>query len=135
MIRLLGDMRSYNYVIVPTHDFDQVVYKIRRAIDFDQQCYEGKFKIYRPQFLKKNNLMVDLVSEKFQKASIYQYKLEERSTVAKRMLSYKSRANKLLDCMINDRISTKTHVKMLKETILSTRVTRSFWIVKIWGKF
>ena len=28
--------------------------------------------------------MVDLVSEKFQKASIYQYKLEERSTVAKK---------------------------------------------------
>ncbi len=116
MIRLLGDMRSYNYVIVPTHDFDQVVYKIR-AIDFDQQCYEGKFKIYRPQFFKENNQMVDLVSEKFQKASIYQYKLEERSTVAKRMLSYKSRVNKLLDCMINDHISTKTHVKMLKETI------------------
>ena len=25
MIRLLGDMRAYNYVIVPTHDFDQLV--------------------------------------------------------------------------------------------------------------
>ena len=46
MIRLLGDMRSYNYVIVPTHDFDHVVYSIR-AIDFDQQCYEGKFNVYR----------------------------------------------------------------------------------------
>ncbi|TYA81005.1 hypothetical protein, partial [Seonamhaeicola marinus] len=45
MIRLLGDMRSYNYVITPTHDFDHVVYKIR-AIDFDQQSYEGKFNIY-----------------------------------------------------------------------------------------
>ena len=53
MIRLLGDMRSYNYVIVPTHDFDHVVYKIR-AIDFDQQCYEGKLNIYRPQFFKEN---------------------------------------------------------------------------------
>src|SRR5690606_12664867 len=52
MIRLLGDMRSYNYVIVPTHDFDHVVYKIR-AIDFDQQCYEGKFNIYKPQFFKE----------------------------------------------------------------------------------
>jgi hypothetical protein len=39
MIRLLGDMRAYNYVIVPIHDFDQVVYRIR-PIDFDQQCYE-----------------------------------------------------------------------------------------------
>ena len=32
MIRLLGDMRAYNYVVVPTHDFDQVVYKIRQLI-------------------------------------------------------------------------------------------------------
>lgn len=52
MMLLLGDMRSYNYVIVPTHDFDHVKYKIR-AIDFDQQCYEGNLKVYRPQFLKK----------------------------------------------------------------------------------
>ena len=53
MIRLLGDMRSYNYVIIPIHDFDKVIYKIR-AIDFDQQCYEGNLKIYRPPvFLRK----------------------------------------------------------------------------------
>ena len=47
MIRLLGDMRSYNYVVIPIHDFDQVIYKIR-AIDFDQQSFEGKFNIYIP---------------------------------------------------------------------------------------
>ena len=61
-------MRSYNYVIVPTHDFDHVVYSIR-AIDFDQQSYEGKFNVYRPQFFKENFKMVDLVSEKFEKMS------------------------------------------------------------------
>ena len=59
MIRLLGDMRSYNYVIVPIHDFDHVVYRIR-AIDFDQQSYEGKFNVYRPQFFKENFKMVEL---------------------------------------------------------------------------
>ena len=53
MIRLLGDMRSYNYVIIPIHDFDQVVYKLR-AIDFDQQSYEADFKVYRPQLFKEN---------------------------------------------------------------------------------
>ena len=53
MIRLLGDMRAYNYVVVPTHDFDQVVYKIR-PIDFDQQSFEGKLSVYRPQFFKEN---------------------------------------------------------------------------------
>jgi hypothetical protein len=49
MIRLLGDMRAYNYVIIPVHDFDSVIHKIR-AIDFDQQNYEGDLKVYRPQF-------------------------------------------------------------------------------------
>ena len=69
MIRLLGDMRSYNYVIIPTHDFDQVVYRIR-AIDFDQQSYEGKLNIYRPQFFKENLDMVNLVAETIQTESL-----------------------------------------------------------------
>ena len=58
MIRLLGDMRSYNYVIIPIHDFDQVIYKIR-AIDFDQQSFEGRFSVYRPQFFKENQPLIN----------------------------------------------------------------------------
>ncbi|CAH8281576.1 hypothetical protein EV196_104184 [Mariniflexile fucanivorans] len=116
MIRLLGDMRSYNYVIVPTHDFDQVVYKIR-AIDFDQQSYEGKFNIYRPQFFKENMKMVELVSETFQKLSIDQYKIEERSILVKRFKSYSTRIHRLLDCMAVDTISKDEYVNLLKRTI------------------
>ena len=116
MIRLLGDMRSYNYVIVPTHDFDHVVYSIR-AIDFDQQCFEGKFNVYRPQFFKENFKMVDLVSEKFEKMSINQYKLEERSIIAKRLLSYKNRVERLIKSMIADTISTPEHEALLKAKI------------------
>ncbi|HEY5687985.1 MAG TPA: hypothetical protein VIS27_06740 [Yeosuana sp.] len=116
MIRLLGDMRSYNYVIVPTHDFDQVVYKIR-AIDFDQQSYEGKINIYRPQFFKENFIMVKLVTDSFQKLSIDQYKIEERSIIAKRLKSYHDRIEALLDCMIKDTISTKENIDTLKSKI------------------
>ena len=116
MIRLLGDMRSYNYVIVPTHDFDHVVYSIR-AIDFDQQCFEGKFNVYRPQFFKENFKMVDLVSEKFEKMSINQYKLEERSIIAKRLMSYKNRVERLIKAMIADTLSTPEH-----ETLLKTKI-------------
>lgn len=116
MIRLLGDMRSYNYVIVPTHDFDHVVFKIR-AIDFDQQCYEGKFNVYRPQFFKENLKMVELVSEKFRKESVDQYKLEERSIIAKRLISYNDRIDELVDCMQSDKISNKEHINLLKGKI------------------
>src|SRR6056297_4005918 len=94
MIRLLGDMRSYNYVIVPVHDFDHVVYRIR-AIDFDQQCYEGRLNVYRPQFFKENFEMVELVRKKLLRDSVDQYKLEERSFVAKRILSSGNRIKKL----------------------------------------
>ncbi len=113
MIRLLGDMRSYNYVIVPTHDFDHVVYKIR-AIDFDQQCFEGKLKVYRPQFFKENFLMVELVRSKLQKHSVDQYKIEERSIVAKRILSSENRIERLVDISKMDHISLEENIEQLK---------------------
>lgn len=116
MIRLLGDMRSYNYVIVPMHDFDHVVYKIR-AIDFDQQCYEGKLKIYRPQFFKENNPMVGLVRDRLLRDSVDQYKVEERSFVAKRILSSHRRIGKLIAIAKSDTISTPENVEQLKSDI------------------
>lgn len=132
MIRLLGDMRSYNYVIVPTHDFDQVVYKIR-AIDFDQQCYEGKFKVYRPQFFKENVKMVELVSETIQKMSIDQYKTEERSILVKRLKSYPGRVDALLNCMINDTISTHENTEFLKTKIYDYTFDTQFLRCKTMG--
>lgn len=116
MIRLLGDMRSYNYVIVPVHDFDHVVYKIR-AIDFDQQSFEGKFKVYLPQFFKENLKMVELVSGKLQEYSVDQYKIEERSIVAKRIISSGNRIKRLLSSMKTDRISLPENVQRLKNEL------------------
>ncbi|WP_100616102.1 hypothetical protein [Confluentibacter citreus] len=116
MIRLLGDMRSYNYVIVPTHDFDHVVYKLR-AIDFDQQSYEGKFNIYRPQFFKENFKMVELVQECFERLSIDQYKIEERSILVKRLKSFHGRIDELIECMAEDVISKPENVDLLKGKI------------------
>lgn len=113
MIRLLGDMRAYNYVIVPSHDFDQVVFKIR-PIDFDQQCYEGNLKVYKPQFFKENYPMVKLVKEKLQLSSIEQYKDEERAVLAKRIFSTENRIKKLLQIMGNDTIAPIEHVERLK---------------------
>ncbi len=113
MIRLLGDMRSYNYVIVPVHDFDHVVYKIR-AIDFDQQSFEGKLKVYRPQFFKENLKMVELVRNKLLKSSVDQYKIEERSIVAKRILSSGNRIRRLISAVKPDTISLPENIERLK---------------------
>ncbi|MGA9637115.1 hypothetical protein [Flavobacterium sp.] len=113
MIRLLGDMRAYNYVILPIHDFDQVVYRIR-PIDFDQQCYEGNFKIYRPQFFKENYPMIQLIKNKLEATSIEQYKNEERAALAKRVSSAGTRIMKLLKIMSNDAIAPQEHIDRLK---------------------
>ncbi len=112
-IRLLGDMRSYNYVIVPTFDFDQVQYRIR-SMDFDQQSFEGKLKVYRPQFFKDNYPFVKMVEDNLQKESIEQYRKEERSILAKRLKGSHDRIKQLLDCMKNDVISTPENIENLR---------------------
>lgn len=124
-LRLLGDMRAYNYVIVPTYDFDQVQYRIR-AMDFDQQSYEGKLKVYRPQFFKDNYLFVKMVDENLDKASIDQYKEEERSALAKRLISAGNRIRRLMNCMRNDQISNPEHVENLKKELIDYTHDKEF---------
>ncbi len=117
-IRLLGDMRSYNYVFVLSHDFDRIQYRIR-AIDFDQQNFEGASNIYKPQFFKENFNLVKMVSSVLTKDSIEQYIIEERSAVAKRALSEHDRLNDLINCMINDSISLEKHIHKLKSDLFN----------------
>jgi len=117
LVRLLGDMRSYNYVIIPTHDFDKIIYKIR-AIDFDQQSFEGNLKVYNLQFLKENFKIVDMVNRKLDNNSINQYKLEERSFMAKRIISSPRRASNLIECMKNDSISFDHNIQLLKKQLI-----------------
>jgi len=116
MIRLLGDMRSYNYVFVVSHDFDQVQYRIR-AIDFDQQSYEGSLKIYLPQFFKENSTLVKMVERSLQPQSVKQYQNEERSLLAKRAKSSHKRLESLINCMVQDQISKPEKVLQLRREV------------------
>lgn len=117
LVRLLGDMRSYNYVVIPTHDFDKIVYKIR-AIDFDQQSFEGNLKVYNLQFMKENFKMIEMVGKKLQNTSIVQYKVEERSFMAKRMITHPRRTTRLIKCMKEDTISFPENVALLKSHLI-----------------
>lgn len=133
MIRLLGDMRAYNYVIIPTHDFDKVVYKIR-AIDFDQQCYEGNLQIYRPQFFKENDVIMKIIKEKLEINSVNQYKIEERSILAKRILSSRGRTKEVINCMIRDNISEKEKINLLSRQIYELTGDKNFKMAKGMGE-
>ncbi len=115
-VKLLGDMRSYNYVIDITPDFDEEQYRVR-AIDFDQQSYEGRKKMYLPQFFKENYAVVKLCLEHMTPETFVQYRMEERTLMARRMKSAHLRLEDLLDCMRKDVISLPAKVERLKKEL------------------
>lgn len=115
-VRLLGDMRSYNYVMDITPDFDDVQYRIR-AIDFDQQCYEGRKNLYLPQYFKENFPLVELGMQLINEKTVKQYQAEERSLIARRLIASRYRVKDLIDCMEEDEISTTEKVIQLREDL------------------
>ena len=115
-VTLLGDMRSYNYVVDITPDFEEAQYRIR-AIDFDQQCYEGKMKMYLPQFFKENSPAVRLCLKHITRETTFQYQKEERVLIAKRLRSSRYRVKDLLDIMSIDKISVPEKVEQLKNEL------------------
>jgi hypothetical protein len=115
-VRLLGDMRSYNFVVDITPDIEDYQYRIR-AIDFDQQSYEGRRNLYLPQFFKENYPYVDLSLKHLNKESIAQYQAEERTLITFRLASSRYRIKELLDVMSQDQISTNEKITQLKNQL------------------
>jgi len=114
MITLLGDMRSYNFVMQITPDFDDFQFRIR-AIDFDQQFYEGNPKIYMPQFFRDNLSYVQLCMEHLTERTVSQYQQEERSSIVHRVRSERHRIAALRDVSNTEELSTPANVKQLRE--------------------
>ncbi len=115
-IRLLGDMRSYNFVVNVTPDIEDYHYRIR-CIDFDQQSYEGRKNLYLPQFFKENHSLVELSLKYLNAESIAQYQAEERTLIAFRMAATRYRIMDLLNIMSADVISTTEKVDQLKNQL------------------
>jgi predicted transcriptional regulator len=101
-VRLLGDMRAYNFVVEITQDFDQ-------------QSYEGRKNMYLPQFYKDNLHLVEVAQELLTDQMAQQYMKQERVAMKKRYLAYKHRTRSLLRRMKKDKISTKENVDTLKK--------------------
>jgi len=97
-IRLLGDMRSYNFVVDATPDFEEVQYRIR-PMDFDQQSYDGRPSFYRPQYFKENNPLIHFGIKHMDVTSMRQYQREERAAFALRMKVEQERLTDLLEAM------------------------------------
>jgi len=124
-VRLLGDMRAYNYVVDITPDFEDEQYRVR-PIDFDQQSYEGKKTMYLPQFFKDNNPIVDLVLNLLKPDVVKQYQNEERTLMFRRVKSARYRLKDLIDCMRSDTISTPEKLQQLKQELAEHHKSADF---------
>jgi hypothetical protein len=113
LVRLLGDMRAYNFVFVITPDFDDYQFRIR-PIDFDQQFYEGNMRVYQPQFFKENNPFVQLALKHFNAQVMEQYQQEERSLIVQRMRSERVRLAGLRDALRKDELAPPEKISELK---------------------
>ncbi len=132
-VRLLGDMRSYNYVVAVTPDFDNEQYRIR-AVDFDQQSYEGAKTMYQPQFFKENRPLVQMCMETMTPETVQQYQYEERALMKRRYASSSNRIAHLLDTLCEDCIAPIDKVERLQRELNDYHNTDDFLDTNNMGK-
>lgn len=124
-VKLLGDMRSYNYVIDITPDFEDEQYRVR-AIDFDQQSYEGRHRTYLAQFFKENLEVVKLVQKHINRDTQSQYQVEELTLMSRRARQAHKRMHDLMGCMKKDKLSTPAKMKQLKKELAKYHQKKDF---------
>lgn len=132
-VRLLGDMHSSNFVVDITPDFEEVDYRLR-AIDFDQQSYEGRRAIYLPQYYKQNNPIIKLGFDIMTPETVRQYQREERTLIANRVRVQRNRINDLLQAMKTERLSKPEYVRSLKRDLANFYEDREFLDCKNMGE-
>jgi hypothetical protein len=116
-----------------TPDFEEVHYRIR-AIDFDQQCYEGRKSVYLPQYFKQNNPILQVGFEVLTPESVRQYQREERALIANRVKTSKYILKDVLDAMIADTLSTPDYEQSLKQDLCRHYNTSDFERCKNMGE-
>ncbi|MEM7698022.1 MAG: hypothetical protein AAF236_06420 [Verrucomicrobiota bacterium] len=124
-IRLLGDMRSYNYVVDITPDFEDAQYRVR-AIDFDQQSYEGHKKMYLPQFFVENQQVVELCTDRINYRTMQQYQHEERTLIARRCQLAQVRLDAFWEATKEAEVAPQDHVTQLQQELNRYHDTDAF---------
>ena len=117
-VRLLGDMHPGNWVVDVTPDFDETHYRIR-AIDFDQQSYEQRLRVYLPQYYKRNNGIVFLGMKCMSPKTFKQYRQEELTLIGNRAKAERARLDEMLEVMSADTIAPRAHVERLRAELVT----------------
>ena len=113
-VRLLGDMRSYNFVVVITPDFEDSQIRIR-AMDFDQQSYHGRKSFYLPQYFKDNTPLTLFCAQHLHKQTAEQYQREEQTLIIQRAELATARLGLLLDAMARDTLAPMENIVLLRQ--------------------
>lgn len=132
-IRLLGDMRSYNYVVDITPDFEDAQYRVR-AIDFDQQCYAGQREMYLPQTFEENRSVVELCTDRLNYQTMRQYQDEERALMARRCQAAHQRLDDLWEIMGREELAPEEHVMELRDGLNLYHETTAFSTCETMGQ-
>jgi hypothetical protein len=115
-VRLLGDMRSYNFVFVVTPDFEEAQLRLR-AMDFDQQSYNGRRNFYLPQFFKENAALALFCAKHLRPETANQYQREEQTLLLQRAGLASDRLSLLLHEMARDPIAPLEKVHELRASL------------------
>lgn len=122
--RLLGDMRSYNFVVLKNNNPENPF--TIKAIDFDQQCYEGRLNLYLPQFYKENYGYVKMATTIFSNEAIEHIRSIERKRLAAMITKNQFRLDALLDVMSQEEISENYKVLTLSKELDQYHQTETF---------
>ena len=115
-LRLLGDMHSSNFVVNVIPDFDETMYRIR-AIDFDQQSYEGRCNVYMPKYYPQNNAIIFLAIRCMTPESVRQYQEEEHTLLRHRARAEHEQLGELLSVMAGDELAPEANVLRLGQEL------------------
>ena len=89
-------------------------YRIR-AMDFDQQSYDGRITFYRPHFFRENGALIDFGKKHMDVQSMRQYQAEERALIALRIKIERERLDSLLDAMCTEPLAPPEKIAQLRE--------------------
>jgi hypothetical protein len=106
-------MRAYNFVFVITPDFEESQIRIR-AMDFDQQSYDGRKNFYLPQFFKDNAPLVRFCIKHLRPETARQYQREEQTLILQRASLASERLGLLLHDMARDPIAPLDKIHELR---------------------
>jgi hypothetical protein len=133
LVQLLGDMRRDNFVVEIIPDFDELHFRLR-AIDFDQEAYEGSSRIYMPQYFKENNPIINLGFKTMSPILELQYQKEERMRLRNRVATSYGQLTSLINAMVADTLSTPENLIQLRTELSELYGDDSFLSCKSMGE-